>query len=152
MYTTLTISYFITCCINLRHLLESDTLECVDDHDVTFGLIWRHVWPHLRRVKQSGCWRVLAKICVPGIGNFGERSRALTLLNTPLQHKFWRALARTRSAERASDVTSVSPEQLPNGLGLLAEASFGQQWYSELSNPWYPFAVFTETWIKQLHY
>lgn len=30
--------------------------------------------------------RALAKICVMGIGNFGERLRALALLNMPLYH------------------------------------------------------------------
>lgn len=35
-------------------------------------------------VQQSGCSRVLARICVTGIRNSDEHSRAPTLLNTPL--------------------------------------------------------------------
>lgn len=39
---------------------------------------------HLRRVQQSECSRALAKICVAGTGDFGERLRALALLSSPL--------------------------------------------------------------------
>lgn len=35
-------------------------------------------------VQQSGCSRVLARICVTGIRNSDEHSRAPTLLNVPL--------------------------------------------------------------------
>uniref|UniRef100_A0A8W8I1X0 Uncharacterized protein n=1 Tax=Magallana gigas TaxID=29159 RepID=A0A8W8I1X0_MAGGI len=38
-----------------------------------------------RPVQQSGCSRALAKIPYTRNTNFGERSRALTLLNTPLK-------------------------------------------------------------------
>lgn len=39
---------------------------------------------HLRRVQQSECSRTLAKICVAGTGDFGERLRALALLSSSL--------------------------------------------------------------------
>uniref|UniRef100_A0A8W8IMC5 Peptidase M3A/M3B catalytic domain-containing protein n=1 Tax=Magallana gigas TaxID=29159 RepID=A0A8W8IMC5_MAGGI len=44
-------------------------------------------YSYLRRVQQSERSRSLAKICVAGIGNFGERSRALALLNSPLMSR-----------------------------------------------------------------
>lgn len=39
---------------------------------------------NLRRVQQSESSRALAKICVAGTGDFGERLRALALLSSPL--------------------------------------------------------------------
>lgn len=45
--------------------------------------------------------KFVLRLCVE---DFGERSRALALLNTPQQHKFRRALASTRSTEHAAVV------------------------------------------------
>ena len=38
-----------------------------------------------------------------------------------------------------------SPLHTVSGVGLEAVASFGQQWYRSLSNPWYPDAVSRQT-------
>lgn len=54
----------------------------------TSDILMMYLLSYQRRVLQSGCSGALAKICVTGIGNFGERSRAL--------------------AEHTSDVTQIN--------------------------------------------
>jgi hypothetical protein len=45
--------------------------------------------------------------------------------------------------------TNDPPSHFDIGVGLAAEAEWGQQWYTSLSNPWYPTAISIKTCIQK---